>query len=460
MGVCMRRRVFLSATTVACSLSAGAFAQSGIPAGGLDLNVGIRFETGFDSNPFYANSDSASGPQGSGVVNINPYLGLRTAQPRMLALDGALGLKWEQYLANSDDNKAASQSGPDIEGNLGLRINPRGLVSVRPSDRLVLSNEPSYNANGDPTRALYNDFGLEVGFHPGGADNGSRVGFSGEVRFVHQLAMYVDPSSDDDVTGRDAFNNAALGGEGVVRYNFLPKTSVFLMTSVRSVSYAEDTSGALGPNGQEVANSDSLPMRFLAGFNGLLAPRFSLLATMGYGGASYDLGESASTVIGQVEAGLDMGEVGNLNFGWERNIRDAIVANFVTMNRFYGRYTGSAGDLNFGFGAEARLSSYSSATAADGSEFEYWETDGEKRTDTSVRADAELGYGVTDWLTVGGRYAPVMRFTDAKVAGTGDASIGFTNHRAFVFLALHDIFRRPAGLSGVSGAGSDDYGLR
>lgn len=444
MGV---RRSILTAVSGVCVLaSASAHAQSGVEAGSLDINAGLRLELGVDSNPFYSPSDAS--PVSSGLLQINPRFSVRTREPHMVALDASLGAKWEQYL--SQGSGASDTSGLDLDGGLGVRLNPQGVVSLRPSDQITWSNEPGYNPNSDPIQALYNRFALELALHPGGADRGSRLGVSGDLKFRYDSTRYNDEN--------DVFDNDGIGGELTLRYNFLPKTAVFLNASVMAVGYKTEDGVPSADGTTEAVNSDSLPIRAIVGFNGLLAPRLSLMVAAGYGGSAYDLGESLTTFVGQVDLGAHLAGKTQLHVGWERNFRDTLVANYATFHRLYLTYGGSAARLNYAVGANTTLSTYSESTDANGDSFQYWE---DERKETLVQASAEVSYTAVDWLTVGVRYQPTIRLTDAAVSsGLTSSDLAFGDHRAFAFVELHDVFQRPTGSTGISGVGPDRYGLR
>lgn len=440
----MRRdTAFTKPTIIALSLAllgaglgaAPAHASDGVAAGSLQLRPGLRLSVGVDSSPLF--QDASRDPTPSGSIRVNPYLGVRTPEPRALELFADLGAAWEQLIQED----AKSQSGLDLEGHVGVRVNPNGVVSITPSDHLAWTNTPN-TTTGDPIRSLHNRFDLTVGLHPGGHGRSERLGLSGELGFQHRLWDY---------DSYDSLNRTGLGGRLELQWNFLPKTGIFVSSTVDTIRYDSASLSSVTSSGPtDIDNVDSLSVRAALGFTGFLTRRFSVLASGGYGLGNYDLGEDIKTYLTHVEFGVHLSDHNRIHFGWEHNFEDSFLSNFLTYHRIYAEASVDVGALGLGLGGYVNLNTYSSMTSG-GTEVDVF--NGERK-DTLVGADALVSYSVTDWFTMGLRYSPTVRdstatISDGSVVGQ---SADYVQHRAFFFLDI--AAARPLPLSGVSGSGN------
>ena len=442
------RGLWLVAATATLLVASLADAQpspprdGGAPAGALTLYPGLRFESGFDSNVAYANSETSTS---SGTVVVNPYLGIRTTDARLVDFQGDVGAAYERLLGQ--ESGASSQSGTDLEGNVAVRVNPNGIVSVVPSNRVTWTNQPTYNLAGDAYRNLFNQFELGLGLHPGGYNRPARMGISGGLSFVHQLWRYETIPE---------FDRSAIGGRMELQWNFLPRTAVFTTAGVTSNSYEEasfqstDATGTL----REVSNTDSTAIRGSAGFTGLLTRRLSLLVSAGYGVGNYRQGDDAKTYLTHVDFGVNISDRSQASFGWEHNFDDTVVSSFLTYHRIYVRTTLDFGDLGLGVSGYLNLNDYSAAFL-DTDELDVY---GGNRNDTTAGGTAEITYTVMDWLTFGARYNPQYRTSTGEYAlPTGDVgNLEYVSHRALAFIDI--AFGQPIPLGGVSGAGESWLG--
>lgn len=410
--------------------------EGGAPAGALQLFPGVRFESGVDSNVAYANSSSATT---SGTVVINPYLGIETREPRLVDFRGDVGVAYERLLGA--DSGASTQSGTDLEGAVGIRINPNGVVSLAPSDRITWNNQPNYNLSGDPYRNLYNQFELGIDLHPGGHDRPARMGISGGMTFAHRLWRYETVPQ---------FDRTAVGGLLELQWNFLPRTGVFFTGGVENTKYEEPTFQSTDFSGvlNEVDNIDSLALRGSVGFTGLLSRRLSVLVSAGYGGGNYAAGGDAKTYLTHIDFGVTISDRSQLNFGWEHNFSDTLVSSFLTYHRIYARSGLSFGSLGLGLSGYVNLNDYSPAYAA-GEEIDLYGAD---RSDTTVGGALEVTYNALDWMTFGARYNPQYRTSTAEFAlpTGGIGNIDYVSHRALAFIDF--ALGRPLALGGVSGS--------
>lgn len=429
----------LTAWMLAVALVAGALitmpamADDGVAAGSLQLRPGLRLSGGVNSSPLYL--DQSRDPTPSGLLRVNPYLGISTPEPRAVELYSDLGAAWEQYFASD----ASSQSGLDLDALLGIRVNPNGVVSITPQDHITWTNTPNRNASADPHRILQNEFDLILGLHPGGANRGERLGLSGELAFEHRLWDYADFES---------YDRNGVGGRLELQWNFLPKTAFFIGAAAERITWNQRTSVSSTTAGQTtVDNVDSTNVRATGGFTGLLAPRFSLLLSGGYGLGNYESGQDAGTYLAHVQGTVHLADTNALRFGWEHNFEDVTLSNFVTYHRLYAEASANVGALGLGLSAFVRLNDYSTATT-DGVESDIYNGD---RKDTIVGGQLEVSYRATSWLTMGLNYRPAIRDSTATFSsGSGsNVSVDYIQHRAGFFLDFSPA--RPLPLASVSG---------
>lgn len=416
--------------------------RDGVAAGSLQLYPGLRLEMGVDSNPLYQSSEED--PRPSGVVLVNPYVGVRTPEPRAAELTLDLGAAWEQFLASETNTGLTTgpnqQSGIDLEAGFGLRLNPNGVVSLAPTDSLTWATAPNLNPQGDPYRNLHNEFGVELALHPGGHGREERLGISGALGFRHRLWRY-DQLSEYDHNG--------IGGRLELQWNFLPMTAIFANASVDKITYEEPEIVATVVTGAEVVdNVDSLSTRASLGFTGLLTRRLSLLASGGYGVGNYDSGRDPKTFLAHVDLGLHATTRSQIHLGWEHNFEDTLLSSFITFHRIYFNSTTQVGALGFGLSAYVHVNEYSTPTD-DGDDVDIYNGD---RSDTVVGGLADVSYAVTNWLSLGLRYSPAFRDSTATFADESGQGISadYVQHRAFFYLDL--AVARPLPLAGVSGS--------
>jgi hypothetical protein len=416
--------------------------REGVAAGSLQLYPGLRIEAGVDSNPLFQSTEDEPGAGASLVVN--PYLGVRTPDPRMLELQADLGAAWEQLFAIGGDagasRDASDQSGLDLDAVIGARINPRGLLSVAPETALSWATRPSLTLSGDPHRVLHNRFELGVGFHPGGHGRKERTGFTGEAALTHRIWRY------DEIP---EFDRQAVGGRLNVQWNFLPRTGLFIDAGAESTGYERSTTTATTVTGeQEIDNVDSLALRGSLGFTGLLTRRFSITASGGYGVGNYDSGADVRTYLAHVELGVHVSPRTQLALGWQHNFEDAVLSNYFLIHRTYADLRARFGAASLGARAYAHFNQYA-IPQRDGDEVNVY--NGE-RLDTVVGGTLEAQYSVTRWLTLGVRYNPSIRdstatYTDARAE---PISSDYVQHRALFTVDI--AAASPLPLAGVSGS--------
>ncbi len=440
---------------VACAVAPAAHAQGegpGVAAGGVLLHPHLQLDIGFDSNVFSESSDEAV--NGGVLARIYPHLIVETPRPRVVDLDANVGARWRQYLTGADEG-VTDQSGLDVLADLGIRFNASGIVSVRPSNSLRRVNDPAFNDAGEPYGSLSNEVRLELGFHPGGARRTDRLGFSGRIGGVQRIWRYDNQPSLD---------RSSLGGFLDIRYNFLPKTAVFVSSSVATLTYEGpftlpagsdvlDDVAALGA--LALPNSDALPLRAVAGLSGLLTRRLSVRAQVGYGATNHKSGDSFGSVVAAAGFTVDATARTRLGLAYSRDFDVSSFGNFFAYHRaeIFGeagvsllRVTGRVfGQLNsYGDLANPEVTVVSGGS---GITFTPILIDGApanpaQRDDTLVGGSLTVGFDLTDWFYTGLSYRMDLRSSNYAVVSASDptaipASPDYLRHQAFLTLDFH-----------------------
>ncbi len=315
----------------------------GYRAGDVELHPGIGAEIGYDSNYFLradgtdvrnVNSAPAAPVRDGGILRITPSLtfnttsptaanpndGTAVAQPKV-AFQGALsGTYWELF------GSKELQDQRNVSANAGARVD---ILPGRPVGAGIYASytrvlKPA--VDGLPDNSFNRNIivaGAEGIFMPGGGTFDIRLGYQFTGELFEQSNGVPFTNLQHQILVRD-------------RWRFRPRTALFHDTSIGFVTY---------PNKDRSANllENSTPLTTRFGLTGLLTPRFSLLAAVGYGTTlSLDAGSTATqqydSVIGQAEAtffltstpnDLEPGavslSVSTLSFGYNRDFQKSFI---------------------------------------------------------------------------------------------------------------------------------------
>jgi hypothetical protein len=284
---------------------------AGYRTGDLELHPGLAGEIGYDSNwflrsdktgPTISNGAPAFPEEGGGVIRITPSLSLSTlsAQRReqdkgatgaveteKFTLNAGLSATYREFLGSEELRKQRNVSG---HAHLRMGILPGrawGAEVIGSYDRTIqptVFGNPDLSFNRGDIGA-----GAEVIAQPNSGTLDWRLGYTFHTTLFEQSQGSI-------------FNNAAhvIGTRG--RWKFRPRTALLYDGSFgfRTYSKAEQATTAL---------HESTPLRARLGMNGLITPRFSLLAMAGWAASFYDTRggtdptvQQFDSVIAQVEA--------------------------------------------------------------------------------------------------------------------------------------------------------------
>ncbi len=366
----------------------------GIKAGDLELHPGIGAEVGYDSNVFYA--DEAE--EGTGLLRVSPhfYLSTRTRRsedspPPTIRFRGGVSAAYYGYFA--------TQYGDDIgesistSAGLDLIVLPERPFNITFTEEVTRTIRPFTETSGaDPTFARWrNDVGVRLGF----ASKGNVL--RGGLGYVFGLDAFEATIFEDN----NSFTHTVKLDTD---WKFLPKTTLLYDANVAFQDYPNaDTSSA-------TRLSDNVRLASRVGINGILTPRISLTALVGYGAGFYELGEDYDDIAGALEARFKASQTLRFALGYERGYHSSFVGNYVRRDRGY-----ATGDLMIGgaFLLSAKLFGglYSYGVPRTGAGALYT-TNPDPREDVRLGGSLSGEYRFTDWLAMTASFLYEANLTD------------------------------------------------
>jgi hypothetical protein len=177
----------------------------------------------------------------------------------------------------------------------------------------------------------------------------------------------------------------------------------------------------------------STPIRARVGLNGLITEKIALLAMVGYQATFFSGGDNADTVIGQAELRWIISDLANFRVGFQRDIQNSFIGNFVTRNRGYITYQhsfnrrfllqldGSVAYQEYGYVAQASGARLAGVTGSDSVSGRF----------SAVRAEGSVfgEYRFTEVFGMNVTFAASSNITDAAV---GLNRLDFTRFSAFI----------------------------
>ncbi len=313
----------------------------GYRTGDVELHPGIGAEVGYDSNYFLradgtdvrnVNSAPAAPVRDAGVIRVTPSFTFNTVGPQQgpdgsaveqpkFAFRGALAGSYYEFIGVKEVSD---------QRNFAANANTRfDILPGRPVGAGVFAGYSRVlkpGVDGIPDNSFNRNIvnvGAEVIVMPGAGTLDIRAGYEFTGEFFEKSNGVPFTNFKHDITIRD-------------RWRFRPRTALFHDTSLAFVTY---------PNKSRSANllQDSTPLTTRFGLTGLLTPRFSVLAAVGYGttlslDAASPTTQQYDSVIGTAEAtfylsstpnDLEPGSVSlsvsTLSFGYTRDFQKSFI---------------------------------------------------------------------------------------------------------------------------------------
>jgi hypothetical protein len=301
---------------------------------GVLLHAGIGVEAGYDTNVFYAPTNTI----GSSIFRFMPYVELTNATrtgpvTKELSFDAHAGLQYRHY-GNSQVSGAgyADSWNPNAGVSLSLGGNQFGFgfadVFARIEDAPYANNA---GTGGVPPMGVgiqrsNNQASIEGRWSPGGGR------LSAILRFTNMVNIY-DENSQQSYSYANAMTNTLMLD---VAWKWLPKTAVFVNISQGYIDYLNQAqAGANGLN-------NSYPLYATTGLRGLLTEKTSAVATLGYVNGFYSNGTSTSGFLGSTY--LDLAFTARLTqlsravLGFRHDFANAVISNFAYEDTAYASY--------------------------------------------------------------------------------------------------------------------------
>ena len=364
-------------------------------ADGVLLHAGVGVEAGYDTNVFYAPSNTV----GSSIFRFMPYAEITNATrtgpvSKELTFDARAGLQYRHYGNSEVSNAGFADS---WNPNAGLSLNLGGAqfglgvadVFARIEDA-PYANPTNSNTNGVPSGAPSiqrdnNQASIEGRWSPGGGR------LTGVLRFTNMVNIY-----DNNGMGTYSYANAMTNTLMLdVAWKWLPKTAIFLNVSQSYVDYFNQTAAA----NNSIANS--YPLYVTAGLRGLLTEKTSAVLTVGYVNAFYSTGASTTGFLGSTY--LDLAFTARLTqlsravVGFRHDFLNAVITNFAYEETAYASYVQQiAGRLGLDLSGRYAYLSYQ-GDAGDPTQ--------EGRVDNLFQIGATLDYFLRNWAYLGVGYS-------------------------------------------------------
>jgi hypothetical protein len=381
----------------------------GLRTGEFVFHPGIATEIGYDTNVFYEDEDR----QDSAILRVTPHLWLQTlsgqrlggegedaaprAPPKIKFKAGLTGSYYHHFGTYYDDNVSTS-------ADVNLVINPDRPFSVTVYDTFTRSirpfSEPGWMR---PNYARdRNVVGVDLGFASPGGLLKSSLGY----------AFRFDFFEDENFSDNNSFTHTVSSNSS---WQFLPKTALLHRLSLGFQNYPN-----YDPTSVSQLN-DNVRLKTAMGVNGVLTPRVSMTALIGYGAGFYEDAADYEDVNGRLEARWRATEKFAWTFGYERGYESSFLGNFNRRDRGYTKATLTVGAALL-LGAKLSAGLYHYGVPRDGAGVPLAEGDTEEERD-DIRLNAGLfgEYRILDWLATTAELGYQANFTDFEYeVETGD----------------------------------------
>lgn len=398
-----RLRVGAWAMVALCAMpGTGAAEGPGVRSSRLIFHPRLEVGGAYDSNFFRdAEAEFTAPVDPVWVLLAEGGLKLANRAPTRLGVSLELAASYRELFdadeldaAEHGDRQLEARSGLDgVDGQLQFALMPRSSFS------LVLAADGRYTD--EPAADLLYDEGfqrLEISAGPDllfrpGDDADSRAL---ELRLGYRFALlrYLDlaPALGTARAQKDT-HKIRLN----TRWNFYPKTAALLDVQLWVINYPEVTD-ALGQSGTRASpDKDLTPLRVSGGLRGLLTRRLSATARIGFAHSFNAAGQSYQGVIGQAELEYVLEPTLRLRLSYVRRVDDDGFANFFTMDR-------AAIEARLQLPARVHLEGRFGVDAVDYSEDGVPDHVQMDRTELMVLGGLEVGWHLTDWLSVAGTW--------------------------------------------------------
>ncbi len=424
----MRLRRYLSTLAFAAVIALGstpAFAQSaaagemGSPAGPvptqgrgirlgepLVLHLGFAVEFDYDTNVFYENGNT----QGSFEMRLSPSFEL-TNRPRganrAVQFSLSAGMTYTEFLTSDANLQRLRQFGV----NAGLAVS---FFSYRPYNVSVFDNftrttQPPYVRTSMNFDRDTNQLGMRLSLSPGGGRLTFLIGYIFGIDFF-------EPSVLQD------FNVLSHRFDLRASWKFFPKTALYVAAAESIYQYQ---------NHVNFNHPDSYPLQVTVGMQGLITPKLTANAWVGYGNGFYVTGPSPNTAIGGLALSWKPTLLSNGGIGYEHSFQNSLLGSYYDLDLVYITWT----QLVWRFTGFVRLA-YANERFAG---IQATQATTPNRTDNYLTMNTRVDYPFKDWLFGSVGYDLYYNNSNGQImlgAPVGTVPVDFLKHVVYVRLSL------------------------
>ena len=392
--------------------------NTGINLGeGVLMHVGLGAEAGYDSNVFYGSTSAATPIATSGIIRTTGYVeinnGTRTgAAPSGLNYSARAGMMDRRYTSTDNGvDKYANAFMPSAGLSIGGNAGP---WSFGLTDAFVRLEDPPYQAAGaGPIARDNNVAGAQLQWSPGGGRITTTLRYNNIIDIFEVGSTY------------DYANNLTHLVMLDVSWKWLPKTAIFVQASQGWVTYLNGAAATTG-----TGKFDSYPLHAIAGLRGLVTPKTTVVAALGYANAFYSSGATTSGFLGSsyvdLQATVTPTMLSRVVLGYRQDFQNSVISSFYYSYSVYASYVQQvAGRLALDLSGRFDHRQYEGLL---------FDTMG-SRTDNVVLAGASLDYFIRNWAYAGLGYSVVANFSDYRLPTSG-APVDYVKHQVFARLGV------------------------
>jgi hypothetical protein len=370
-------------------------------AEGVLLHFGAGAEAGYDSNVFYGSSSVPGAVVGSGILRFNAFGEITNASrggggAPSLSYDIRAGLTYRRYTSSNPSVQLYNNA---FMPSAGLSLGTSsGKWSFQLTDSFLRQEDPPYLGvtvtTAHPLTRDSNLAGVQAAWSPGGG----RINLT--LRYTNGIDIFEQSSGFS--YANSLTNNFTLD----VSWKWLPKTAVFLQANQGWVTYLSD-------NTQKVS---SFPLRVYAGLRGLITPKITALAALGYVNGFYSSGATTNGFWGStyidLQAIFTPTLLSRVTVGYHQDFVNSVISNFYYQYSGYVSYVQQLGGrLALDVSGRASYLNY------QGLLFVSPVMPETSRQDVTLTGGVTLDYFLRSWIYAGVGYSLGTDFTDYKLIG-------------------------------------------
>jgi hypothetical protein len=394
-------------------------------AEGVLLHVGAGVEGGWDSNVFYGSTSAGgAGTISSGIFRFTAFSEISNGS-RAAGVSGAgvnydvrAGLVYRRYTSNNDFVKPfANAFMPSAGLSLGTSSGPWSFTLT---DSFLRQEDPPYQGvtagAANPISRDDNVAAVQVGWAPGGGRITTTLRYTNTLDFFESSSGFSYASS--------LAHNVMLD----VSWKWLPKTALFINLNQGWVTYLNETEAKNAGTGK----TSSYPLHAAVGLRGLITPKLTATASLGYMNAFTSSGESTGGFWGS--SYLDLQAImlptlmNRITVGYHQDFQNSVISSFYYDYSVYASLVQQLGG-RLAVDISARLSH----RQYEGLLFDPMNPNG--RTDNAITAGATVDYFVRNWAYVGAGYSLVADLSDYRLPVT-NTPVDYVKHQVFARLGI------------------------